>query len=281
MAKTKCLESQVDSLINPIKENEKKAVQSVSLTGSLRDEIVNKIVDDLSGAIKMFNLYKINQKRDKEKRKIMLSIKYIFEEVIILVLIIAGIMKINVWSFLYFIFTFFLIFTRKSITKFFFLYCFEIFAIIFQIISFVTNIQESIMPRKTDDDIIKLIQKHLGIPWVETNILGLSFFLGIGVDKNQINCLYYEYFLSAILYIYLVNFTYSIYIENDTVNRLVIPSIKGNILYDALADNSSLKNREIKISKKDFFEIKRVVKKNTFIENVTAIRYDDFLIALK
>ena len=277
----KCLESQVDSLIHPIKESEKNIVQSVALTGSLRDEIVNKIVEDLSGAIKMFNLYKINQKRDKEKRKFMLSIKYIFEEIIILVLIIAGIIKINVWSFLYFIFTFFLIFTRKSITKFFYLYCFEIHAIIVQIILFVTNIQESIMPRKTDENIIKLIKKYLGIPWFKSKDLSIAFTLGIGVDKNQTNCLYYEYFLTAILYIYLVNFTYSIYIETDTVNRLITPFVKGNILYDALVDNPSLKNREIKINKKDFNEIKRVIKKNTFIESVTAIRYDDFLIALK
>jgi hypothetical protein len=48
-----------------------------------------------------------------------------------------------------------------------------------------------------------------------------------------------------------------------------------------MMDNLSLKNREIYINRKDFNEIRRVVKKNTFIENVNALRYDDFIIALK
>ena len=46
-----------------------------------------------------------------------------------------------------------------------------------------------------------------------------------------------------------------------------------------MIDNPALKNRDINISKKEFGEIKKVVKKNTFIETVNSIRYDDFLIA--
>ena len=87
--------------------------------------------------------------------------------------------------------------------------------------------------------------------------------------------------LIAIIYIYLENYTYNTYTDTDSVNKLIIPFIKGNILYDSLIDNPALKNVEIDISKKDFYEIKKVVKKNTFIESVNAIRYDDFLIALK
>ena len=278
----KSLESQVDSLIHPNKENEKNKKQVEEISGSLRQEIGKKIIEDLANAIKMFNLYKINQKRNKQIKKIMLSFKYILEEIIILFLIIASIEKINIWSIIYFLFLFFLIFTSKSVKKFFYFYCFDIIGIILQIILFVGNIQESIVPRKPDDEIFNLIHKYLKIPWFKSkDYLVICFIFGIGVDKNQTNTIYYDYLLIAITYIYLENFTYNAYNETDSINRLIIPFIKGNILYDSMIDNPALKNGEIDISKKDFYEIKRVVKKNTFIETVNAIRYDDFLIALK
>ena len=279
----KSLESQVDSLIYPNKINHKNKRQStIEISGSLRDEIGKKIVENLSGAIKMYNLYKINKKRNKEKRKVMISIKYIFEEIIILILIISSIVKINIWSIIFLIFIFHFTFTKKSLEKFFYFYCLDIIGIIIQIILFVTNIQKSIIPRETDEEIFKIIKEHLGIPWLQSkDYIILSFIFGIGVDKNQTNTIYYEYLLIAIIYIYLDNFSYNLYNETDSNNRFIVPFVKGNILYDSMVDNPSLKNREININKKDFAEIKRVVRKNTFIEDVSALRYDDFLIALK
>ena len=277
----KSLESQVDSLIHPNNVKQKNKRSSV-LAGSLRDEIGKKIVEDLSGAIKMFNLYKINQKRIKEGKKVMISIKYIFEEIIILVLIISCIAKINVWSIMFIICIFYLIFTKRSVKKFFYFFCFCIIGIIIQIILFVTNIQKSILPRETDEKIFELIEKHLGIPWFfSKDHLFLSFIFGIGIDKNQTNTIYYEYLLIAIIYVYLENFSYNAFFGKGSYNKNIVSFVKGNILYDCMIDNPSLKNREININKNDFAEIKRVVKKNTFIENVSAIRYDDFLVALK
>ena len=278
----KSLESQVDSLIHPNKINQKNKRQStIEISGSLRDEIGKKIVENLSGAIKMYNLYKINKKRNKEKKKVMISIKYIFEEIIILILIISSIVKINIWSIIFLIFIFHFTFTKKSLEKFFYFYCLDIIGIIIQIILFVTNIQKSIIPRETDEEIFKIIKEHLGIPWFQSkDYIILSFIFGIGVDKDQTNTIYYEYLLIAIIYIYLDNFSYNLYNETDSNNRFIVPFVKGNILYDSMVDNPSLKNREININKKDFAEIKRVVRKNTFIEDVSALRYDDFLIAL-
>ena len=277
----KSLESQVDELLNPNKKKEKN-YKEMNMAGSLREEIGKKIVGNLSEVIKIINLCKLNAKRKKGKKKLMLSIKCICEEVIILVLIIGGIKKINIWSLIYFIYVFYLICTKNSIKKFYYFYCFLIIGIIIQILLFVTNIQKSMIPEEDDTTIFNLIKEHLGIPWIESSdLLTLSFIFGTGIDKKQTETIYYDFFLIVIIYIYLDNFSYNTYTENISNNRLIMPFIKGNILYDAMIDNPALKNRDINISKKEFGEIKKVVKKNTFIETVNSIRYDDFLIALK
>ena len=278
----KSLESEIDSLIFPNKSNEKNENKKNEIIGTLRESVGKRISEDLSSVIKIFYLYKIKEKRDKEKKKVMQSIRYIFEEIIILVLIIGAIKKANIWSVIYIFFVFFVIFTNRSISKFYYFYCFDIIGIILQIFLFVTNIEKSILPKEVEDEIFTLTKAHLNIPWVEkTNHIILSFIFGIGVDKEQINTIYYDFFLIVLIYIYLENFNYKFYNENTSTDRLIMPFVKGNLLYDAMIDNPSLKNREIDISRKDFSEIKSVIKKNTFIESVIAIRYDDFLIALK
>ena len=78
-------------------------------------EIGKKLVGNLSEIIKIFNLYKMNLQRNKDLKKIMLSIKCIFEEIIILTLVIEGIMKVNLWSLIYFIYIFYLVFTKMNI----------------------------------------------------------------------------------------------------------------------------------------------------------------------
>jgi hypothetical protein len=211
----------------------------------------------------------------------MKSIKYILEEIIILVLVIDGINKVNIWSLLYFIYIFYLIFTKKSIKKFYYFYCFIIIGIIIQISIFIANTQQFMLPKDTDEEVFNLIEKYLGIPWVKSDIVFLSFIFGIGVDKNQTDTIYYEFFLIVIIYIYLDNFSKSEYNEDNSNNKTIIPFVKGNILYDSMIDNPSLINREIDINKKEFGEIKKIVKKNTFIEDINAIRYDDFLKALR
>ena len=278
----KSLESEVDSLIFPNKANEKNENKQNEIIGTLRESIGKRISEDLSSVIKIFYLYKIKEKRDKEKKKVMQSIRYIFEEIIILVLVIGGIRKANIWSVIYILFVFFVIFTNRSMNKFYYFYCFDIIGIIIQIFLFVTNIEPSILPKEVNEVIYSLTKKHLNIPWVnKKNHIILSFIFGVGVDKEQINTIYYDFFLIVLIYIYLENFTYKIYTESNSTDRLIMPFVKGNLLYDAMIDNPSLKNRDIDISRKDFSEIKSVIKKNTFIESVIAIRYDDFLIALK
>jgi hypothetical protein len=92
----KSLENQVDELISPKKKVEKNIVEN-SMSGTLRQEIGKKIVGNISEVIKIFNLYKMNAQRNKDLKKLMKSIKYILEEIIILVLVIDGINKVNIW----------------------------------------------------------------------------------------------------------------------------------------------------------------------------------------
>jgi bacteriorhodopsin len=134
--------------------------------------------------------------------------------------------KINIWSIIFLIFIFHFTFTKKSLEKFFYFYCLDIIGIIIQIILFVTNIQKSIIPRETDEEIFKIIKEHLGIPWLQSkDYIILSFIFGIGVDKNQINTIYYEYLLIAIIYIYLDNFSYNLYNETDSNNFISLKII--------------------------------------------------------
>ena len=280
LLRQKSLESQVDALISPNKKVQKNIIDN-SMSGTLREEIGKKLVGNLSEIIKIFNLYKMNLQRNKDLKKIMLSIKCIFEEIIILTLVIEGIMKVNLWSLIYFIYIFYLVFTKNTIKKFYYFYCFIIIGIIIQISLFIVNTQQFMLPKDTDEEVFTLIEKYLGIPWTKSNNIFLNFIFGIGVDKNQTDTIYYDFFLIVIIYIYLDNFSYTEYNENDSNNKMLIPFAKGNILYDAMVDNPSLINREIDINKKEFGEIKRIVKKNTFIGDVNSIRYDDFLRALR
>ena len=68
-------EIKIDVKFNEELSNENNKRQSVVVSISLRNAIGKKIIEGLSGAVKMFNLYKMNLKRNKEKKKIMISIK--------------------------------------------------------------------------------------------------------------------------------------------------------------------------------------------------------------
>jgi hypothetical protein len=58
------------------------------------------------------------------KMKIIISIKKIFEEIIIFFLICTAVAKLNIWSIIYIIYSIYLILTLKTMRKYYILYCF-------------------------------------------------------------------------------------------------------------------------------------------------------------
>ena len=98
------------------------------------------------------------------KDKIIKAAKSIYEEIIIFLLICTAISKLNIWSFIYMIFSLILILTKKSIVKYYILFCFIIVATIFQNIIFTTNIKYETDPGKSKD-ILNIIKNALSIPW--------------------------------------------------------------------------------------------------------------------
>ena len=285
----KSLESQADILMNPTnkkdKQQESENTTAIVTKKSLRTQIGEKLVENLSQMVKMYNLYTLRKLRDKDKSKVMKSLKYIIEEVIIIMLLSGGIMKLNIWTFIYIAISLYFIFTSRTLSKFYVFYCFEILFIIIQTIIFVTNIQKSTSPRDNEDDeIFKLIKENLHLPWFNLEkYFAIAYIFGIGVNHEQINSIFYDFILIVILHLYLDSFSYSNYLNEKHKDDMIKPFIKGNPLYDSLIDNPSLKNRDINIPKKDFFEIKNILRINTFIENVNVniIKYEDFYLALQ
>ena len=145
------------------------------------------------------------------KYKIIKGIKVVYEEIIIFLLICTAISKLNIWSFVYMIFALYLILTKKSIEKYYFLFCFLIAAIIFQNGIFVSNIRMETDPGQSQK-ILKIIKETLNIPWYLNYTDDKNgFFLGLGVNKMQINLMWMDYIEAIIIYIYLTYFSYSIY----------------------------------------------------------------------
>ena len=145
------------------------------------------------------------------KYKIIKGIKEVYEEIIIFLLICTAISKLNIWSFIYMIFALYLILTKKSVQKFYSLFCFLIWAIIFQNSIFVSNISMETDPGQSKR-ILSLINESLNIPWYPKYTDDKNgFFLGLGVNKMQINLMWMDYIEAIIIYIYLTYFSYSIY----------------------------------------------------------------------
>ena len=142
-------------------------------------------------------------------------IKKIFEEMIIFLLICIALTKLNILSFIYLIYAAYLTMTRKTMKKFYVLYCVLLNLILLQSIIFISNISEKTCPRPFEN-----LLDILNIPWYQKHLNledKYAFFYGFGVNQTQILLLLLEFVQIMVIYIYLDFFSYSIY--QDTKNR--------------------------------------------------------------
>ena len=148
------------------------------------------------------------------KDRVMRFLKILFEELIIFLLICISLGKLSIWTFVYLIFTFYLISTKKTMWKFFILSCFIYTTIIIQSLFFLSNLSSKIVFDKDDEykEIFDLIKIKIGFPWYQKLLNEkLGFFMGLGVSESQVHLLYLEFVQIVVIFFYLDMFSYSIY----------------------------------------------------------------------
>ena len=187
-------------------------------------DIENEEEDKTIGEKLIINLMKILSKSTQHsdiklsgtnsKFGIIKVIKKIFEEIIIFFLICTSISKMDIWSFQYIIISIILITTKKTMIKFYILYCFIISSTMLQLLTFVSNIQKSTKPFP-NLDLLKELSVKFNVPWYKHGKVQLddkmAYFFGLGAAKSQINLIWMEFIEIVIIYIYLDYFSYSIY----------------------------------------------------------------------
>ena len=251
----------IENLFN----NGKKAIQE-------KDKNIGKryIIQFLE-AFKKASISDVELSEVNNKYKIIKGFKQVFEEVIIFLLICTAISKLNIWSFIYMIFSLFLILTKKSVRKYYSLFCFIIVSIIFQNFIFVTNIRLETDPSKSEE-ILSYIRDTLGIPWFEKYMHDKNgFFLGLGVNRMQINLMWMDYIETIILYIYLDFFSYSIY--QDVQSKGKIDKGVDKINYYNLHLNEKVRESVEVLSLKEFNKHQKCMK---YDFNIDIGKYEEF-----
>ena len=151
------------------------------------------------------------------KGKVIIFFKKFFEEVIIFILICISLGKINIWTFIYLLITFYLIASKRTMFKFYILFCFMYVAILIQSFLYLSNLTAETSIRDFDDIFI-ILKKNFHIPWYEDYLsYKLGFFYGLGVTESQVKLIVLEFFQMIVIYFYLDLFSYSIY--QETLNK--------------------------------------------------------------
>ena len=153
------------------------------------------------------------------KDRIVRFIKKFIEELIIFISLCLALSKLNIYTFIYFLVTFILIVTEKTMFKFYLLYVFIYLGIVAQSIFFLINISTKTSPREHEEKIFKILNDTMSIPMYKEyfNLTEKdAFFFGLGTNKSQVNLIWLEFFQIVIIYFYLNYFSYSIY--QDIIN---------------------------------------------------------------
>ena len=213
----------------------------------------------------------VHLSQTNNRYKVINCVKQVFEEFISFLLICTAISKLNIWSFIYMIFALYLILTKKNVRKYYFLFCFIISSIILQDMIFVSNICLQTDPAP-DKDILQKINEVLSLPWYKKYTDDRNaFFLGLGVNRKQINLMWMDYIEAIIIYIYLDFFSYSIYQAESNKGKVYKGADKIN--YYNLYLNPKV-NKCIKFLREKEFKKYRKCMKDGF--NIELGEFEDF-----
>ena len=151
------------------------------------------------------------------KDKIIVFFKKFFEELIIFLLICISLGKVNIWTFIYLAITFYLIASKRTMWKFYILFCFIYIAVLIQSFLYLSNLTEDTSVRDFKE-IFTILEEIFGIPWYNKRFKKKwAFFYGLGVNEYQVKLICLEFLQIIVIYFYLDLFSYSIY--QETLNK--------------------------------------------------------------
>ena len=249
----------------------------------LKTNIVKKLLNIIKGS--KSNKQKLYEANSKEK--IICFIKQLFEEIIIFLLLCTALGKLSIWTFIYLLISFYLIISKRTMWKFYILYCFILVSISIQSLIYITNINGK-TSKRINKELIILIKKTLHFPLYEyINNNNLQFFMGLGVNEAQVKIIWIEFIQVIIIYIYLDYFSYSIY--QSVINLGESELSKHKMKIERLNLDQRLINEIFYLSDKDFQQYKECLKcfdfnignnKNEFLKNLNIkhnkkINYDE------
>ena len=141
-------------------------------------------------------------------------VKRLIEQIIIFICLCLSLSKLNIWTFVYLVITIFLIFVKKTMYRFYLLYCFIFFGLTVQSIFFILNTNSKSYIKTSDSSIYNVTSQALNIPLYKHQFdltEEKGFFFGLGVSQYQVNNIILEFIQIIVIYLYLNIFSYSIY----------------------------------------------------------------------
>lgn len=204
-----------------------------------------------------------NQIHNISSKKVSLSftltLKRLLEELITFLILLSAIVKLNIFSFIYILIVFFLQIKNKSISRIYYSSVLISFLIILQTVIFLSNL--SIKTDPTPNlELLKILTETLNVPWYPNYVNeSWGFFLGLGVNYYQIKTLWSDFFVIIVCFLYLDNFTYSIYEEGSNTMR---GNTKDKINYYLLNNKKSVKKAMKNLSVDEYTDVKNTLKLN-------------------
>ena len=181
----------------------------------IKDRKIQKFID----MIKKSNENEQQLSLSNSKDRVIRFVKLLIEELIIFISLCLALSKLNIYTFVYFFVTLILIITKKTMFKYYLLYIFIFLGIIIQSLFFILNVNTKTSPRENDVGILDCLNKTMSIPLYKEHYKiseRRGFFLGLGINKEQVDLIWLEFMQIIIIYLYLNYFSYSIY--QDIIN---------------------------------------------------------------
>ena len=169
---------------------------------------------------KFMDIIKRSNEKEEElsviniRGRIIQFVKRLIEQIIIFICLCLALSKLNIWTFIYLSITIAIIFTKKTMYRFFLLYCFIFFGLTVQCTFFILNINSKSSIKTSDPSIYNVTAQALNIPIYKSrfNLTEKEgFFFGLGVSQYQVGNILLDFIQLILLYIYMNIFSYSIY----------------------------------------------------------------------
>ena len=169
---------------------------------------------------KFINIIKKSEDNEQElsvcniKERVIQFLKKVTEQIIVFVCLCLSLSKLNIWTFIYLAITILIIFTKKTMFRFYLLYCFIFFGLTIQCIFFILNINPKSSIKTIDTSIYQVTSQSMNIPIYKSRFNMTEeqgFFFGLGVSPYQVSNIILEFIQLILIYVYMNLFSYSIY----------------------------------------------------------------------